>query len=824
MKTPLALLIALAGITSALAQALGGVFQKFDRNSDGKVTSEELPNTQAFERFDTNKDGSITLEEYNAVTGGTTPKPATPTTPTMPPKPAETPTAPADAVFSGYDKNSDGKVTTDELANPKAFERFDLDKDGAISLAEYNKVSGKPAPTTPGTPTPPGTPPATPGAGGGMASQIENMIKAVDKNADGQITKEEAGDAPWFARLDQDADGIISAEELAMMRRIVAQRGGAAGGGRGMPSNAPTITPEDVQKVTSGPEVLKPGDVGIGRMIDDLSFTTLDGQNASLSGFKNKKGLVVIMTSATCPVSKRYIPSVAKLQKELATQNIGLLLVNPFASETADEIKSQLTEAGIAAAYVHDKDKKLAALLRARTTTEVFLLDATRTLVYRGAFDDQYGINYNLDAPKHRYLHDAISAHLKNEKPVIQATAAPGCELDLGDAPKVAASPVTYHRDVARILQQNCVTCHRDGGIAPFALDDIEEVKDRAKVIKRVVNEGTMPPWFAALDKAATTNPWANDCSLSAKDKADLFAWFESSDRPLGNVAEAPAKRSYPAEWSIGTPDLIIPLSRAYDIKADGFMPYAFDVVDTDIPEDKWVTAYEILPSERDVVHHVIVQVHEKGADARDREEGAGGYWAIYVPGNGANIYPQGFARKIPAGARVSFQIHYTPSGKAKKERLRMGLVFAKSPPQYEVKTLALANPKISIPPGASHHVETQTRRVPFDIPITGYMAHMHIRGKAFKYEVTYADGKTETLLDIPRYDFNWQLRYDYKQPKLIPRGSTLTITAVYDNSAENKANPDPTKLVKWGSQTVDEMMLGYFEYFLPVAAKVAVK
>ncbi|WP_461785849.1 redoxin domain-containing protein [Prosthecobacter sp.] len=821
---PLLLCVLSASVVQTHAQAPGGVFQKFDRNSDGKVTSEELPNTQAFDRFDTNKDGSITLEEYNAVTGGTTPKPSTPTTPTMPPKPAETPTAPADAVFSGYDKNSDGKVTTDELANPKAFERFDLDKDGAISLAEYNKVSGKPAPTTPGTPTPPGTPPATPGAGGGMASQIENMIKAVDKNADGQITKEEAGDAPWFARLDQDADGIISAEELAMMRRIVAQRGGAAGGGRGMPSNAPTITPEDVQKVTSGPEVLKPGDVGIGRMIDDLSFTTLDGQNASLSGFKSKKGLVIVMTSATCPVSKRYIPSVAKLEKELAAQNIALLLVNPFASETADEIKAQLTEAGITAAYVHDKEKKLAALLQARTTTEVFMLDATRTLVYRGAFDDQYGINYNLDAPKHRYLHDAISARLKNEKPVIQATAAPGCELDLGDAPKVAASPVTYHRDVARILQQNCVTCHRDGGIAPFALDDIEEVKDRAKVIKRVISEGTMPPWFAALDKDATTNPWGNDCSLSAKDKADLIAWIDSSDRPLGHVADAPAKRSYPAEWSIGTPDLIIPLSRAYDIKADGFMPYAFDVVDTDIAEDKWVTAYEILPSERDVVHHVIVQVHEKAADARDREEGAGGYWAIYVPGNGACVYPVGFARKIPAGARVSFQIHYTPSGKAKKERLRMGLVFAKSPPQYEVKTLALANPKISIPPGASHHVETQTRRVPFDIPITSYMAHMHIRGKAFKYEVTYADGKTETLLDIPRYDFNWQLRYDYKQPKLIPRGSTLTITAVYDNSAENKANPDPTKLVKWGSQTVDEMMLGYFEYFVPLSAKMAAR
>jgi hypothetical protein len=216
------------------------------------------------------------------------------------------------------------------------------------------------------------------------------------------------------------------------------------------------------------------------------------------------------------------------------------------------------------------------------------------------------------------------------------------------------------------------------------------------------------------------------------------------------------------------------------------------------------------------------VQVHEKGADARDREEGAGGYWALYVPGNGSCIYPDGFARKIPARARVSFQIHYTPSGKAKKERLRLGLVFAKSPPQYEVKTVAVANPKLAIPPGAERHVETKTQRVPFDMPVTSFMPHMHIRGAGFKYEVTYTDGKTETLLDIPRYDFNWQLRYDYKQPKLIPRGSTIKITAIYNNSASNKANPDPTKLVKWGAQTVDEMMLGYLEYFTPVSGSLA--
>jgi mono/diheme cytochrome c family protein len=671
-------------------------------------------------------------------------------------------------------------------------------------MAEYQKVSGK---------TAAGGEAVTPSRG--LSAQIESMIKAVDKNADGRITKEEADGAPWFTKLDQDGDGVVSAAELTLMRRIVAA--GAGSTGKKSAVQAPAITAEDVKKVTSGPEMLKPGEVGIGRMIDDVKFRTLDGKELSLGSFKDRKGLVIVMTSATCPVSKRYLPSVAKLAAELKDQGLGLLLVNALVSEKPEDIRSQLAAAGVTASYVHDTEKKLSLALGARTTTEVFLIDPARTLVYRGALDDQYGINYNLDAPKHSYLRDALAALLRGEKPFVQATAAPGCELDLPAAADAKATTVTYHRDVARILQQNCVSCHREDGIAPFALDDLDEVKDRAKVIRRVVGEGSMPPWFAAIDKDADKNPWANDCSLSAKDKADLFAWIDSKDRPLGDATEAPAKRRYPAEWSIGKPDLVVQLSKAYDIKADGFMPYANDIVETELKEDRWVSAYEILPSQRDVVHHVIVRVHEKGSEVRKADEGREGYWAIYVPGNGACVYPEGFARKIPAGAKVSFQIHYTPSGKAKKERLKMGLVFAKKAPTYEIRTVPLANPRLSIPPGAARHVETHTQRVPFDMPIMGFMPHMHTRGAAFKYEVTYADGKTETLLDIPRYDFNWQLRYDYKRPKLIPQGSILKITAVFDNSAGNKANPDPTKLVGWGSQTVDEMMIGYIEYFRPL-------
>lgn len=641
-----------------------------------------------------------------------------------------------------------------------------------------------------------------------LAQAQDGVFQKFDKNADGKVTTDELPYPRVFARFDSNKDGSITKAEY------LAVNGGAP--------QSPAITPADLQQVSSGPELLHPGDAGIGRMMQDMDIITLDGQHRRLADLQGKSGLVIVMTSATCPVSKRYIPSIAKLENELAAWEIGLLLVNPFASEKSEEIRAQLSAGGIRAAYIHDKDKKLSMLLQARTTTEVFLLDSKRTLIYRGALDDQYGINYNLAAPRQHYLHEAIHAWRKQQKPAIQATAAPGCELDLVKEQKPVASPVTYYRDVARILQQNCVTCHRDGGIAPFTLDDPEEVQDRARVIKRVVTEGTMPPWFAAAENVPANNPWANDCSLSMRDKADLLAWLDSSDRPLGDPAEAPARHTYPAEWSIGTPDLIIPLSRAYDIKADGYMPYAFDVVDTSIAEDKWVSAYEILPSERDVVHHVIVQVYPKGAVTRNRGEGAEGYWAAYVPGNGATVYPPGFARKIPAGARVTFQIHYTPSGKAKQERLRMGLVFAKSAPQFEVRTAAIANPRLAIPPGAERHVETKSQTVPFDMPILGFVPHMHVRGAAFRYEVIHADGRAETLLDIPRYDFNWQLRYEYKKPKLIPRGSTVKITAVFNNSASNKANPDPSKLVRWGQQTYDEMMLGYVEYFTPVGGNLS--
>ncbi len=691
--------------------------------------------------------------------------------------------------FKQLDRNHDGVVTSDE-APAAIMQKFDLDRNGSVTLEEAERASS-----------------GTPGSEGeNDATLATRLFEFADKNHDGKITREESGNARWFDRLDQTKDGEITLEEVRAAAKQIRQYVEANRGAQDIPGAS-----EPAQPPPAGPAIRNGGELGVGRQVPDIAFTDLDGGRHTLADLVKGKGLVIAFTSTTCPVSKRYTPSLLRLESELKAKGMPMLLVNPFASEATSDMKAQ----GFQAVYVHDSDKSLAGSLRARTTTETFLLDATRTLVYRGAIDDQYGVNYNRDAPDANYLRDAIAANLTGRLPQIEATDAPGCELDLPAAVTKNTS-VTYHRDVARILQQNCVECHHTGGLAPFALDNLDEITDRAKVIRRVVTQGTMPPWFAAPAAAGSVSQWGNDCSLSTRDKADLLAWLDSTERPMGDAADAPAPLRFIDGWVHGEPDYVVPIPRPMKIKAEGFMPYQFEVAETTLTEDKWVRGYEIVPTDRSVVHHVIVNVHTGGGKLRDRDEGTSGYWAAYVPGNSGQMYPAGFARKLPAGSRISFQIHYTPSGKATTDQLKMGLYFASAPPKYVVQTLAIPKRDLSIAPGDANHVETASKKVPSDMTVMALMAHMHVRGKAFRFDLTMPDGKKETLLDIPHYDFNWQLRYDYAAPRIIPRGSTVTITAVYDNSTQNKANPDPGKLVRWGPQTVDEMMIGYIETCVP--------
>ena len=438
------------------------------------------------------------------------------------------------------------------------------------------------------------------------------------------------------------------------------------------------------------------------------------------------------------------------------------------------------------------------------------MLDAARTVLYRGAIDDQYGLGYSRDEPRQRYLAAALNDVLAGRALSVAATTAPGCELAIDRKPSL--TPLTYHARVERIVQNNCVECHRKDGVAPFGLTTYEEVVAQKGMIRKVVDRGTMPPWFAAAAPKGRHSPWANDRSLPDADKADLLAWL-GGDLKKGDPADAPLARTYETGWQIGKPDVVYQLPRPIPVKAQGTMPYQIVTVATELDEDRWVKGLEVRPTAREVVHHVLVFAVPKGAPRGIGE--AQGFFAAYVPGSTGVVYQDGMAKKLPKGTTLVFQLHYTPNGTVTTDQTRLGLVWAKEPPKREVRVTSAANRWFQIPPGAVNYQLVAVRSLPEGAKITAFFPHAHLRGKAARYEFRLADGTRKQLLDVPHYDFNWQLAYRFAEPVAVPPGGTLVYTAWYDNSDKNPANPDPTKAVKWGQQTTDEMHLGYVEYYL---------
>ncbi|MBI5775179.1 MAG: redoxin domain-containing protein [Verrucomicrobia bacterium] len=705
--------------------------------------------------------------------------------------------------FKELDANGDGKLTAEEAGNADWFKRLDREGRGYVTREQIQQI-GRLMQNV-----------LADGAGSRQLGQSgEALFKWLDKNTDGKLTRDELPKADSFDRLDLDHDGFVTLDEAKTALSALAAKS---------PGALPTQTTKDAPEATEeksprqGPKLLKAGDAGVGRLVADLSFTDINGKAGKLGNYKPGKALVIAFTSTSCPVTKRFAPTLARLEKDFAGKGVAFLFVNPTESDSLESIKADIQAHGFAGRYIHDKSGALAQALGATSTAEVFVLDATRTLVYRGAVSDQYGLAYSLDEARHHYLADALNAVLAGTTPEVAATTAPGCALDTKVA-KIAKTDVTYHNQISRILQHNCVECHRADGVAPFTLESYDDAKSHAGMMRKQVGRGVMPPWFAAPGAAGEPSHWANDRSLAPQDKADLLVWL-AGDKPPGNSADAPLPRKFSSAWFIGEPDAVFQLPRAVAIKAEGTMPYQFVTVETSFPEDRWVNAYEIMPTAREVVHHVIVKVHPKGAKVRDAGEGTEGYWAAYVPGNSSRVLPDGFAKRLPAGATISFQIHYTPNGRAVNEQLKLGVKFAKEPPEYAVHVAAVPKITLKIPPGAANHVEVAEQRVPADMTVSAFMAHMHVRGKAFKFEVTYPDGRRETLLDIPHYDFNWQLRYECAEARQLPAGSVLKITAVYDNSTGNPANPDPAVTVRWGPQTFHEMMIGYVEYYTRAGA-----
>ena len=656
---------------------------------------------------------------------------------------------------------------------------------------------------------------------------VEQRFDQLDRDGDGGITPDELPAAVVFRRLDLDGDGTITKPEAVeavrqgALKNLRGSAGGAATAETAAAAESGRPSPAELS-VRAGPKPVRPGDHGIGRRIGDLTVTDLAGATHTLPTAANPTITVFAMTSTSCPISKRYLPRLKELV-ESSGDAISWVLVNPVATDKPADMRAAAAEFAGRAIYVHDSRGELAAAVGAVTTTDVVVVAADRTVAYHGAVDDQYGFGYSIEAPRRRYLVDALAAIRAGDTPPVAATEAPGCTLDTPSTNQ-AATAVTYHGRISRIVERHCVECHRDGGVGPFPLDTFEDLVAHAAMVRTVVERGTMPPWFAApapadAETGRVHTPWANDRSLAEADKRDLRDWL-AGGRPMGDPADAPARRPRPGEWQIGTPDAIFEFTEPVAVRATGVMPYQTVIVETHLPEDRWVRAIEVQPGDKAVVHHALIHLagaDEQADDPRDfAAEERGGFWGEYVPGQNTLVYPEGFAKKLPQGARLRFQMHYTPNGTATSDRTRVGVIYATEPPRHEVRVAGIVNARISIPPGAADHREEASLRLPLDATIIGFLPHLHVRGKACRYELVRAGGGRTTLLDIPRYDFNWQLLYRLHEPLPLEAGDTLLFTAWFDNSAGNPANPDPTKTVRWGPQTFDEMHLGYVEYFVP--------
>ena len=557
-----------------------------------------------------------------------------------------------------------------------------------------------------------------------------------------------------------------------------------------------------------------PAKAMLGRAVENFTLRDYRGKEHSLDDYSESELIVVAVLGTECPLARLYAPRLARMATEFESRGVTFLGLNANRHDSITEIAAYAQRHEIPFPILKDLGNRVADLLSAARTPEVFVLDGQLIVRYHGRIDDQYGVGYVRDEPIRRDLQIALEELLAGEAVSLPVTQAVGCIIGRVREPD-PDSDVTYSNRIAGILQARCIECHRTGQIAPFALTEYGEVVGWAEMIAEVVSENRMPPWHAS----AAYGEFSNERRLSEDEKATIIAWADAG-APEGDAIPQIQTEHYVDDWQLPRePDLTFDIQdEPFVVPAEEALEYQYFTVDPELTEDTWVQAGEIRPGNPAVVHHILMWVVPPEGTLKDIFSSSGKFLFAYVPGLSPVEFPPGMAKLVPAGSKFVFQTHYTPIGTEQLDHGRVGLVRAESADvTTRVITRSAEQHKLVIPPGAPNHPEeATTRSLPRDSLLLGMMAHAHLRGKSFRYEALYPDGTTEILLDIPHYDFNWQTYYRLDEPKLLPAETRIHCIAHYDNSPDNLSNPDPADEVRWGNQTWDEMLIGYFDIAVP--------
>ncbi|MFY7892793.1 MAG: redoxin family protein, partial [Pirellula sp.] len=549
-------------------------------------------------------------------------------------------------------------------------------------------------------------------------------------------------------------------------------------------------------------------DVTIGTKIETIRMKDIRGVPRDLNDLGSHQAYVFVFVTSDCPIVKKTLPKLLDLYNTYHTQDVLFVCVNVGANDTLRDVASQALEYQAPWLFVKDYDAQAAKALGITRTPQVAVLNSRHELVYRGRVDDQFRLGGTKPNASRDDLKIAIDELLAGKNISIPETIADGCAISTKSPTATPIqSDLNYQQHIAPIVLGHCANCHRPGTAAPFSLLSHQDVVAHSEMIQEVIRDETMPPWYANKHHGK----FQNDRSLSTQQKEMLLEWL-ASERSIGPQDAAPKEPQFEeTPWRIGTPDLIITTLEQHTVPATGFVPYKYVVLPHVFLSDTWVSAFEIRPLNPAVVHHCnMAYATSKGASEETFITG-------YVPGGqpmDLTKFDNGVAYKLPAGSALGLQIHYTTTGQEQKCRIQVGLRFPKEQVRKQLYHFVLDPRGWKIPPGDPAFRITSKHELKRDADLLGLFTHMHVRGRDMTFYAIDPSGSKETLLQLPNYNFEWQLGYELAPgTKLLPKGTQIEAVAHYDNSPLNPYNPDPKATVEYGPQTVDEMFNGFVFY-----------
>ncbi len=539
----------------------------------------------------------------------------------------------------------------------------------------------------------------------------------------------------------------------------------------------------------------------LGADVGELRFVDTRGLPRTSAELGEFRALAVMFATTDCPLARRYLPRFVELESKLRARGVQFLVVNVGPLDSVQAMAESQVESEAAFPFVKDFDGAVAKALGAERTPHFMVLDAQRRLRYRGRFDSQYRLGGANPTPGRADLELALEDVLAQRPVEVAQTAVDGCALEeLG--PPAPRPELTWSRDIAPIVQRACQDCHRPGTAAPFALLTHSEVARRAATIAEVVRERRMPPWFASPRHGAIVNaPNITD------EERDMLVGWALAGAPAGDLANAPPAREFPAQrWRIGDPDLVLEQQKDSELPASGYVPYRYIVFSHVFLHDTWVEAIEIATDNPRVVHHANLGFFKFTESFKSEN-----FLTGYVPGGDPLDCGEGVAVLIPAGSLVGLQTHFVTTGAAERAKLSVGLRFPRAKVEQRMQHFQIQTSRFEIPPFAAAHAVRAQRKFAADSIGVGMFAHMHLRGRDMTFSASYPDGRDEILLRVPNYNFDWQQSYRWAPgAQRFPAGTKVSVLAHFDNSKFNPYNPDPSAAVRFGQQTVDEMMLGF--------------